>query len=279
MDTYQGHDHQGIMRSLPRRLPRSMGPDDLEHCGPRHFDGAGPPLGVRAFDALLLDHCPDDVRERIENILDQATALSHAGRADRPPPRDRWVRTLSLSWLHSRDMTAVMSGLGYPKDCTGVHDIEETVLGRHIKARLEHVDPWYRAWAEELGEDEPVNIGCFNPNLAASFFNRGLDPQGPMNASHAHLLSDHHLGTPEHPIDFVEQAANWVVHQLPREHHGVHHRPLAAWSSLPDCLRTDALARASELLRTIAVDAASVMQALERSGQIIPWHRLDLSQS
>ncbi len=223
---YRGTDDAGVWHRIPRRVDVAKDGTRLAAAFPAVFDlKTLTPMTPRAFEVMLEREVPDQVLERFMQVIEEAEALWREGKADRPPARAPWRRGMVLTWVHSRDMTVIMSAMGSPKRLTGVHDLLETAKGRRVKASLRDVDPWYRQWAAGLGDDEDVVIGYLNPHLAASFYNRGQDRAGALNASNAHLLSDHHLGTPEKPVDLIEKAVNWVTHQLPREHYGVHHDP------------------------------------------------------
>lgn len=277
-DTYHGHDLLGRLHHLPPFHPNPP--------GPTRFDIPKTPLTPNVFDAWLLDHTPRFARDRFELVFEQARHAAGLGLAAPAPPVDAWRRHLVVCWHHAADLEVILNALGSPKPLAGVHDLTETALGLRIKQQLvrdepwwlaagmHRVDDWYLRWVDTLADQEEVNIGYLNPHLAASFYWRGLDPTGPANASSAHLLSDHHFGTPERPMDVVEQAVNWIAHQLPREHHGVHHTPIQAWSALEHALQSDPQAKASDLLRALARDIAPVMAELEASGHLVPWHRL-----
>lgn len=278
---YHGRDLLGRLRELP---PFSTS------TPPRpRFSELPKPMSPEAFARWLAASTPDAVHERIERLFARARELAADGVADRPPAPGTWTRHAILAWHHAEDMEVLMSALGQPKALAGVHDLTETAPGKRIKeqlvrdepwfvaAGLHRVDDWYRRWAMSLEDEEEVVIGYFNPHLAASFHNRGLDPSGPANASQAHLLSDHHFGHPEAPMDVVEQAVNFITHQLPREHMGVHHQPLGEWHQLSSVLERDPQAKASDLLRSLVADIAPLYAALEAEGHLVPWSCLRLS--
>lgn len=153
---------------------------------------------------------------------------------------------------------------------TGVHDLSESVLGVHLKSPPANVDPWYTRWIDTLDDAQEVCIGWFNPHLSASFYRRGLNPNGPLNASHAHFLSDHHGGTKDTKVDLVEHGINLLYHGLPREHLGVLQLPLKPWSEAAERM---AGANLPAAVMSVIERALPLMQSLEESGSITPWHR------
>jgi hypothetical protein len=90
----------------------------------------------------------------------------------------------------------------------------------------------------------------------------------------AHRLAAHHVGTPEAPLEWMERAANFVVHHIPREHLGIRHEPRGEWSDLEKRLHEDPAINRSVVGQQIARDAAHLASLLEREGKIIPWQLL-----
>jgi hypothetical protein len=90
----------------------------------------------------------------------------------------------------------------------------------------------------------------------------------------AHRLAAHHQGTPEHPLDWVERAVNFVVHHIPREHWGIRHEPRGEWSDLEDRLAEDPAIKGAEIGKVIARDAARLFELLEAEGKVVPWQLL-----
>jgi len=246
-------------------------------------------LSCADFDRLLLATVPDATLASFERLFDEAEALARRGLAGDPPPRKAWRAHLIRAWHHAQDMDAFMAALGSPKELAGVHDLAEVAPStavRHnlarrdafwVEAGLHRVSPWYARWVSGLGDDD-VCIGYLNPHLAASFYWRGLRPEGPADASSAHLASDHHLGHGASRIDPLEFVVNAVVHQLPREHFGVHHRPLTSWSSLRSTVGRDPVLSSADWVLRGALAVAPVLIGVERSGHATPWHRLDVSR-
>ena len=152
-------------------------------------------------------------------------------------------------------------------------------LAKRLKGRLNSADPWYKNWVLSLADETQINVGFFNPHLSASMYKWGDTRNGMQNAMDAHRLSDHHLGTPEHPLDPVEKAINFVIHHVPREHNGIRHEPMADWSELEERMAHDPVTRDSEFIRVIARDAARFIQLLESAGKIVPWQILQVDKS
>lgn len=259
----------------------------LERLAPpsARFDPSGGPLSPDDFDHMLLAAVPHDTRDRLERVLDDAEALAARGLAAPAPPRSPWRAHLVRAWHHAADMEAFMAALGQPKPLAGVHDLSETAPARAIRDNLERrderwvaaglhvVSPWYERWVASLDGDDAC-IGYLNPHLAASFYWRGLRPDGPADASSAHMASDHHLGHAGAAVDELEHVVNAVIHQLPREHFGVHHRPLRSWDHLEEALRTDPILRLAPWIAERATLVAPTLASVERSGHATPWHRL-----
>jgi hypothetical protein len=98
--------------------------------------------------------------------------------------------------------------------------------------------------------------------------------QGEQNAMDAHRLSPHHLGNAEIPVDWAERAANFVIHHIPREHHGIRHEPRGDFSQLEERMAADSAIESSEIGKAIARDVAKLCEILEKEGKIVPWHLL-----
>ncbi len=105
-------------------------------------------------------------------------------------------------------------------------------------------------------------------------FKWGDAKQGKQNAIDAHRLSPHHLGNTENSVDWVERAANFVIHHVPREHHGIRHEPLGELSQLEERMATDSAIKSSEIGKAIARDVAKLCEMLEKEGKIVPWYLL-----
>lgn len=236
----------------------------------------GAVLSEIEFDRLLLDLASKEILDKIDSVVELASAEAIAGLADTAPiSEEKWRRGILLSWHHSRDITTIMTALGHPADRLAKHDLEEHVLGKRIKEHLAaESSDWYKNWVNSLNDDAEINIGFFNPNLSASLYKWGDDKLGKRNGIDAHTLSDHHYGTPEHAIDWVERAVNVVIHNLPREHYGIRHEALLDWSELPARMTNDKAFTKSTIVSSIALDVAALMKLLEQEGKIMPWHLL-----
>jgi hypothetical protein len=229
------------------------------------------------FDHLLEATVPDDVLARINHTIKASLILAERGLADSPPIDERaWRRGIILSWCHARDLIVIHDSLGHPRAAIG-HDMDESVLAKRLKERIApDSDKWYRDYVETLDEGAWVNVGFFNPHLAASMFKWGDARSGVQNAMDAHRLAAHHQGTPERPLDWVERAVNFVVHHIPREHWGIRHEPRGEWSDLELRLAEDPAIKDSEIGKVIARDVAMLFELLELEGRVVPWQLLQV---
>jgi hypothetical protein len=98
--------------------------------------------------------------------------------------------------------------------------------------------------------------------------------QGKQNAMDAHRLLPHHLGNADGPVDWVERAANFVIHHIPREHHGIRHEPRGTFSQIEERMALDSAIKFSEIGKEIARDVAALCEMLEKEGKIVPWYLL-----
>jgi hypothetical protein len=273
---YTGHGRQGEIVHLPRFFdPTSPAMGAVEHEQLFAVETTGL-VEVDEFHSMLEASVPREVRDQIDHVLEEAQRLYSIGlAAECPADLVNWRRTLIQTWCHSRDMTVIMHALGYPKVCTGIHDIEEYALSKHVKKTARpDTSEWYQRWCATLEDDTSVNIGYWNPHLCASLCNWGSDKFGAQDAMHAHRLSEHHLGNPDTTPDVVEHGVNFVVHHLPREHFGVRHLPLGDWVDLNSAIEHTPLMQVSTIEQQIAADAAAVLQALEKEGKVTPWQLL-----
>jgi hypothetical protein len=131
---------------------------------------------------------------------------------------------------------------------------------------------------EALDDGAWVNVGFFNPHLSASMYKWGDTKTGVQNAMDAHRLAAHHLGNPETPVDWIERAANFVIHHIPREHWGIRHEPRGEYSDLESKMAQDPTMKDSEIGKAIARDVAALCQLLEAEGKIVPWGQLAVPQ-
>jgi hypothetical protein len=274
---YEGADgHGGVLR-LPRNVDPQLDGTRLASHHPQRYRVDLPADSVEQadFDALIEATIPREVLVRTEQVIQEAGRLAEQGLADTPPiDAASWRRGILLSWLHARDLAVILDALGHPRDVANVHDVEEFALGKRLKERLGSADPWYRDWVLSLPDEARINVGFFNPHLAASMFKWGDAKSGVQNAMDAHRLAAHHVGTPEAPLEWMERAANFVVHHIPREHLGIRHEPRGEWSDLEKRLHEDPAINRSVVGQQIARDAAHLASLLEREGKIIPWQLL-----
>lgn len=274
---YEGSDGQGGVLRIPRFVDPAVDGTRLAeaHCALFRVSAPDDSISIDDFDAMLIASIPSEVMSRIDEVVKEATVLAARGLVDQPPIDGRaWRRGIWLSWLHARDLAVVLDALGHPHDTAGRHDVEEYALGKRLKERLASADVWYRNWVLSLGDEESVNIGFFNPYLAASMFKWGDAKTGVQNAMDAHRLAPHHLGTPESPLDWVERAANFVVHHVPREHWGIRHEPRGDWSILESRMAAEPTIKDAEVGKQIARDVAALFQLLEKEGKVVPWQLL-----
>lgn len=278
---YEGLDNKGVFHRIPKKIIPEKDGTKLVKDYPAIYDLKTLPkkLSISEFDDLIDKSIPEDVLKRIDDVIEKSKKLSEQGKADivAEENEEKWRRGMKLSWIHSRDIQVIMAALGFDKKLEGVHDMEEFVLAKRLKERLHSSEKWYSDVILSLPDDLEVNVGFFNPNFSASMYNWGLNKSGIQNAMDAHRLSDHHLGTPENPLDYIEKAANFVVHHLPREHFGIRHEPQGQWENFEEVLVVDHSTRDNPLLRIIARDAAIIIKMLEEEGKITPWQLLDIS--
>ncbi|MCA1381453.1 hypothetical protein [Bradyrhizobium sp. BRP23] len=279
---YEGTDPAGRTYQIPRHADPKMDGTRLAARHPCIFDVTGPDDSISSadFDARIEKQVPQEVLGRIERTIEAGKFLAARGLADAPPIDQReWRRGMILSWSHARDLVVVHDALGQPRNVAN-HDMDELVLAKHLQEKLAstpNAHQWYRDYIGSLDEGSWVNVGFFNPNISASMYKWGDAKDGVQNAMDAHRFSAHHQGSPEHPIDWVERAVNFVVHHIPREHRGIRHEPRGDWSYLEERLAEDPAIKNASIGKVIARDAASMFQLLEREGKVIPWQLLRVS--
>jgi hypothetical protein len=276
---YEGTDKDGKFWQIPRNVDPAQDGTRLAAHHPRIFDTSGSPDSVpkEEFDARVEAAVPSDVLARIDHVVAAGKWLAERGLADSPPLSEKeWRRGMILSWSHSRDLVVAHDAIGHPRNLSGRHDVDEVVLAKRLKTRVDGADQWYRDYAFSLDEGAWVNVGFFNPHISASLYRWGDAMKGPQNGMDAHRLSAHHQGTPEAPLDWVERAVNFVVHHIPREHLGIRHEPRGSYSELEDRLSTDPAIKDAPIGKVIARDAASLYEMLEREGKVVPWHLLNV---
>lgn len=273
---YEGTDGTSF-----RQIPRNCNPDidgtSLAAHRPRIFatEEAPDSVPIEEFDRRLEAAVPADVIARIDSVMRAGEFLAERGLADTPPlERKEWRRGMILSWSHARDLATILDALGHPRPTANRHDVDELVLAVHLRERLASADQWYLDYVKSLDDGAWINIGFFNPNLSASMYKWGDAKQGKQNAMDAHRFSSHHLGNAENPVDWIERAANFVIHHIPREHHGIRHEPRGEFSQLEERMAIDSAIKSSELGKAIARDVASLCAMLEKEGKIVPWYLL-----
>ena len=219
---YEGVDNHGVFHRIPKRVDPDIDGTRLVADRPILYplDTIPKELSIIEFDRLLEKSISPKVLSRVDEVIKKAGTLVEQKKADpvAPDHKARWRRGMVLSWIHSRDIETLMQALGHPKDLIGKHDMEEFAKAKHLKGRLASAADWYKNLVLSFDDEEDINVGFFNPHFSGSMFNWGLNKMGTQNAMDAHRLSDHHLGTPEHPLNLVEKAVNFVIHHLPREH-------------------------------------------------------------
>lgn len=275
---YEGTDGTNFLK-IPRNCDPAIDKTKLAEHRPQIFSTTDKPdsVPIDEFDRRIEDQVPEEVRNRIDSVMKAAELLASRGLAD-ALPRDlkQWRRGMILSWSHARDLATILDALGHPRPTANRHDVDEIVLGKHLKGRLESADRWYLDYVNSLDDGAWVNVGFFNPHLSASMFKWGDAREGTQNAMDAHRLSSHHLGNPETPVEWVERAANFVVHHIPREHYGIRHETRGEFSQLEHIMTFDRAIKNSEIGKSIARDVARLCELLEREGKIIPWYQLEV---
>ena len=259
---------------LPRNVDPVLDGISLAAHHPRLYstDDALDSVPPDEFDARLTERVPNDVLSRIDAVIAAGIALAARGLADTPPlDLAEWRRGMILSWSHARDLGVIHDALGHPRATANRHDVDELALGVRLKARLTSADQWYIDYVTTLDDGAWVNVGFFNPHLSASMDKWGDAKNGKQNAMDAHRLSSHHQGTPESPVDWIERAANFVIHHIPREHRGIRHEPRGSYEQLEEVMATDRAIKDSEIGKSIARDVAAVCKLLEQEGKIVPW--------
>lgn len=275
---YEGTDGTEF-RKIPRNCDPNIDGTSLANHRKRIFSTDDEPgsVSIDEFDRRIEAAVPPDVLTRIDAVMRAGEFLAKRGLADTPPlERKEWRRGMILSWSHARDLATILDALGHPHPTANCHDVDEVVLARHLKERLESADQWYLDYVNSLDDGAWINIGFFNPNLSASMYKWGDAKQGKQNAMDAHRLSSHHLGNAENPVDWIERAANFVIHHIPREHHGIRHEPLGEFAQLEEIMATDSAIKSSEIGKAIARDVAKLCELLEREGKVIPWYLLSV---
>lgn len=274
---YEGTDKDGRVYRIPRHVDPDLDGTTLAAHHPTLFDVNRPAdsVSLAEFDAMIEAQVPTEVLDRIEHVMRAGRLLAARGLADALPLVEReWRRGMILSWSHARDLVVVHDAIGHPRDVAG-HDTDEVVFARHLQARLEPgADKWYRDYVESLDRGASVNVGFFNPHISASLYRWGDAKGGVQNAMDAHRLAAHHQGTPEHPLDWVERALNFVVHHIPREHWGIRHEPRGEWSDLEHRMAEDPAIKDASIGKVIARDAAKLFALLEQEGKVVPWQLL-----
>ena len=275
---YEEVDNHGVHHRIAKHIDPEIDGTCLVRERPVIYDLENLPekMSVEEFDELIESSVPKDVIRQIDAVVVEGNKLARQSKADVVTEENqlRWRRGMVLSWVHSRDIETVMAAIGHPKDTETQHDMLEFAKAKHIKKRLGSADKWYKDLVLAMNDDEDVNVGFFNANFSGSMFNWGLNKMGTQNAMDAHRLSDHHIGTPEHPLNIAEKAVNFVIHHLPREHFGIRHEPRGDWKNLEEVMAVDHSTYNNPLLRLIARDAAKMIQLLEEEGKIVPWQLL-----
>lgn len=236
------------------------------------------------FDAMVYKTIPPEVFKMADDTIAQAKIEYAKGLAAKPPEDEKaWRRFLLLSWAHSRDMTTVTTALGHPMNETGHHHVNELIRGQYIRDGVldEHgnakpnvsANPWYLDWVKTLKPDQYYNIAFFSPNLGASSYNWGFDPEGLQDAMNAHRLSNAHNGNPELPTDWYLRASSFVAHHV-REHMLVREEARGDWSYAPTRFSIDPAIKDYGLEKMIATDVVALDQLLEAEGKITPWQLL-----
>lgn len=254
---------------------------------PRPYDAflkaADDSIPIETFDAMLEASVQPGVHKELDAVMDTATALWKADLGEAPPiDRKSWKRSLLLSYVHSRDLTAILHGLGYPRSTTGLHDVSEFVKADALqKQALDHADPWFIRLTHSFAPDESINVGGFNPYAAAGFAKWGdVKEELVQNVMDWHRMAPHHTGNPEEPLDVVERAANFVVHHGPREYMGIRHEPRGDLNykdgKLAHALAHDPAIMHHPVGKAIARDTAFVIAALEETGYVVPWGKLKI---
>lgn len=273
---YAGSDGKNWLE-LPRNVdPAQDGTSHaVQHPAIFAINVAPDSIPVAQFDAMLEAVLPAHVLARIDAVISAGTALAARGLADTPPlePRE-WRRGMILSWSHARDLAVILDALGHPRATANHHDVDEVVLANRLKQKLDSADQWYIDYVTTLDNGAWINIGFFNPHLSASMYKWGDAKQGKQNAMDAHRFSPHHLGNPESPVDWIERAANFVIHHIPREHRGIRHEPRGEYTQLEARLAVDPSIKNSEIGKAIARDVAALCALLEAEGKIVPWGQL-----
>jgi hypothetical protein len=193
---YEGTDGTEF-RQIPRNCNPTIDSTSLAAHRPRIFatDDAAESVPIDEFDRRLEASIPPDVLARIDAVMQAGEFLAQRGLADTPPLEHReWRRGMILSWSHARDLATILDALGLPRPTANRHDVDEVVLGKHLKERLTSADQWYLDYVKSLDDGAWVNVGFFNPNLSASMFKWGDAKQGKQNAMDAHRISPNHLG-------------------------------------------------------------------------------------
>jgi len=271
---YRGTDKEGGVWEIPRHVDPRVDGTTLAADRPRIFETTDPldSVPLEEFDRRLEAVVPADVIARIDQVIAAGKFLAGKGLADRPPlDEGEWRRGMILSWSHARDLDVVHDAIGHPRKLTNHHDVDELVLARHLKVRLQGADGWYKDYVNSLDDGAWVNVGFFNPNISASLYKWGDAKHGVQNAMEAHRLAAHHQGSDEAPLDWIERAINFVVHHIPREHWGIRHEPRGSYSELEDRLATDPAIKDAEIGKTIARDATQLYELLEGEGKVVPW--------
>jgi|GEM_PF-1634330 len=279
VDYYEGVDSNGVFHRVEKRIDPLIDGTRLVQGDKPIYNLKDYPaaMSVQEFDQLILASIPQEVLDKINDVIDQANHLAEKGKAEpvQDIHKEEWRRGMYLSWIHSRDMTVIMKCLGFNKQLTGIHDLGETCKAKYLKKRLGRAEQWYIDHIMSIDDNEDVIIGFYNPNFSGSLYNWGHRKMGVQNAMDAHRLSDHHLGNDDNPLDYIEKAVNFINHHIPREHYGIRHEAQGNWSNIEEIMTVDHSTRNNPLLRTICRDIAIVYQQLEKEGRITPWQLLD----
>ncbi len=131
-------------------------------------------IPVEVFYNRLEALVPSEILTQIDGTLREAQALYEAGLNPEPPRDPVMFRRFAIqSYLHSKDLTTIMTALGYPAKVTGLHDIMEPVPLKDLVWQMGNklYPPWFEKCVAEL---EKAAGG--DPTLPPA--ERGLTPDG-----------------------------------------------------------------------------------------------------
>jgi hypothetical protein len=277
---YEGLGLNGLPYVLPRLQPEPRLARPFEALVLDTKPGA---LDEESFLMLCAGTLPAGFLAEIDICMENAEAMSAAGMAA-PFPTSSWDRaqlrlSLVASWLHSRDIEQLMAALGYTLPAAGVHDIDEPVPARDIKARIGRAkdrtpgfSDWVLRWVDSLPQEASVNAGCMNPAMAVGMW-RWTPRDIRQDAMDIHRVSSHHTGDGVERYDPVEAAVNNVLHQ--REgRHGIRKEPVVSWRKLLLSTERDSQAESlgkSSVACRLLRDAILAGIDLEARGCLTPW--------